>query len=131
VALVQYRLEQSRECLRDAIRDVDAEAYKAAANRSYYCIFHAMRAVLAMDEFDSKKHSGVISVFRQKYIKSGIFAADFSDVIQRAFNNRGKSDYEDFFIVPIELTKVQVEEAGSFLQEVERYISTLTLDPKT
>ena len=57
VALVQYRLEQSRDCLDAAVRDIDAEAYKDAASRAYYCIFHAMRAVLAVDGFDSKKHS--------------------------------------------------------------------------
>jgi len=92
-ALVQYRLEQSRDCLNAAVRDVDAGAYKDAANRSYYCIFHAMRAVLALEEFDSKKHSGVISIFRQRYIKTGAFPPEFSDMIQRAFNNRSVGNY--------------------------------------
>ena len=86
IALVKYRLEQSRECLDSAIRDVTALAYKAAANRSYYSIFHAMRAVLAFDRFDSKTHSGIISTFRQRYIKTGVFPTDHSDIIQSAFN---------------------------------------------
>ena len=35
--------------------------YESAANRSYYAVFHAMRAVLAFDEIDMKRHSGIIS----------------------------------------------------------------------
>ena len=121
-ALAQYRLEQSHECLKDAVRDIEAEAYKAAANRSYFCVYHAMRAVLALDEFDSKKHSGIISVFRQRYIKTGIFSSDLSDIIQSAFNTRGKSDYEDFFIISKEQVKTQVEDSDAFLTAIETYL---------
>ena len=41
-------------------------------HRSYYAIFHAMRAVLALDGIDMKRHSGVMSEFRRLYIKTGI-----------------------------------------------------------
>ena len=51
------------------LRDDDC---KGAANRSYYAIFHAMRAVLALDGIDMKRHSGVMSEFRRLYIKTGI-----------------------------------------------------------
>ena len=37
--LAKYRLEQARECLRDAENSMNA-SNKNAANRSYYCIFH-------------------------------------------------------------------------------------------
>lgn len=43
---------------------------KTANNRAYYSIFHAMRAILALDEVDFKKHSGVIAYFRENYIKN-------------------------------------------------------------
>ncbi|MCM1122757.1 MAG: HEPN domain-containing protein, partial [Eubacterium sp.] len=38
----------------------DNENYRIANNRAYYSIFHALRAVLVFDNFDSSKHSGVI-----------------------------------------------------------------------
>lgn len=127
-ALILYRLEQSHSCLDAAVRDIGADAYKDAANRSYYCIFHAMRAVLALDGFDAKTHPGVITTFRQRYIKTGIFPAEFSDMIQRAWNNRGKSDYEDFFIISKELTVKQIDNAKVFLAAVEAYVQTLFPD---
>ena len=39
--------------------------YKPSLNRSYYSIFHAMRAITALEGFDSSKHSGVIAYFNQ------------------------------------------------------------------
>ncbi len=65
IALSQVRLDTAKSCLRDAEILIDTESFKSSANRSYYTIFHAMRAVLVFDGFDSKKHSGIISEFRK------------------------------------------------------------------
>lgn len=123
--LAKYRLEQARECLDTAVREVEGGSYKCAANRSYYCIFHAMRAVLAIDGFDSKKHSGIIAVFRQRYIKTGIFPAEFSRMIDAAFETRGDSDYEDFFVIAKEEVAEQIENAKTFLSAVDAYVKAL------
>jgi len=56
-----YRLAKAKECVVTANNNIVAGDFKAAANRSYYCIFNAMRAILALNSFDSKKHSGIIS----------------------------------------------------------------------
>ena len=123
--LSKYRIEQAIECLQSAEREVKAVSYKSAANRSYYAIFHAMRAVLALDNFDSKKHAGIISAFRERYIKTGKFAPHFSKIIGDAFDIRKDSDYEDFYIVPqIEILQ-QIENARLFLEAVEKYIAQL------
>ena len=58
--LARYRLEQAADCLKAAMNNVESALYKDALNRSYYCIFHSIRAVLALDMFDAKKHAGVI-----------------------------------------------------------------------
>lgn len=69
----KYRIERSREDLDAAHLLYKAGNYRVANNRAYYAIFHAMRAVLVFDGFDSSKHSGVIAEFRRRYIKTGIF----------------------------------------------------------
>jgi uncharacterized protein (UPF0332 family) len=124
-ALAGYRLEQANECLDAAVRELNASSFKAAANRSYYCIFHAMRAVLALERFDSKKHSGVIAVFRQRYIKTGVFPPEFSDIITGAFNARAGSDYEDFFVISKADVTAQIENAKTFFSAVKAYIEAL------
>lgn len=62
----------------------EAGRYKNALNRAYYSIFHGMRAVNALDGFDSSKHSGVIAHFNQNYVKEGIFPKETSEIIRLA-----------------------------------------------
>ena len=61
--LVRYRMEHAQQCLRTAIMAKDMGDYRSAANRSYYAIFHSIRAVLALEGVDFKKHSGVFHIF--------------------------------------------------------------------
>jgi len=124
--LATFRLHQARECLQAALAAID---FKTAANRSYYCIFHSMRAIQALDRFDSKKHSGVIANFRQNYIKTGIFSKDFSKIIESAFLVRNESDYEDFYVVSKEKVTAQIENAKIFLEAVEKYIGERVQHP--
>ncbi|MCD7980748.1 MAG: HEPN domain-containing protein [Clostridiales bacterium] len=51
--------------------NLKAGQYRTSMNRSYYAVFHAMRAVNVLDGFDSSKHSGVIAHFNnQRYFIS-------------------------------------------------------------
>ena len=72
-ALSQYRFETAVSDLKAAKLLYSSKEYRASVNRSYYAIFHALRAVLALDGFDSKKHSGIIAFFNANYVKNGIF----------------------------------------------------------
>ena len=49
VFLSKHRIEVAKERLKSAKFLIDVGDYKAAANRSYYATFSAMRAVLALD----------------------------------------------------------------------------------
>jgi len=120
--LSKFRLRQAGECLQTAQTILSAGDFKSAANRSYYCIFHAMRAVQALDRFDSKKHSGVIDNFLKDYIRTGVFPQEFSKVIQSAFRVRLESDYEDFYVISKSKVTSQVENAKIFLEAVEKYV---------
>lgn len=54
VCLSRYRLSKAAGLLETAQRDMNAKDYASVNNRAYYCIFHAMRAVLALDGEDYK-----------------------------------------------------------------------------
>ena len=84
-ALSQVRMEHAVECLSAARSLLEVGGYKSSANRSYYAVFHAMRAVLAFDEIDMKRHSGIISEFRRRYIKTEIFETRMSEIRRDRF----------------------------------------------
>jgi len=54
--LAAVRLDRARLFLQDAEKNLAIDSFLTSINRSYYCIYHAMRAVLALERFDSKKH---------------------------------------------------------------------------
>lgn len=124
IDLAMYRLEKAKNDLEDAKKTLALDMYDTAANRSYYSIFHAARAVLALDGQDFKKHSGVIANFQKNYIKTEIFDKKMSNIIKSAFDMRTESDYEDFFIVSKEDVKIQVEEAEFFVSQIDAYLKT-------
>ena len=118
----KYRLEKAKRDLKGSKILFDAQEHESAANRSYYAIFHAMRAVLALEGFDSKKHSGVITHFNQFYIKTGLFGNSLSKVIKNAFEIRQGADYEDFYLVSVEEIEQQIKNAEIFIAEIEKFL---------
>ena len=126
VDLCRYRLEKAQELLEAAKTTLSLQLYETAANRSYYAIFHAVRALLALEGKDFKKHSGVISAFQRDYIKTGIFDKELSYILRDAFSLRTDSDYEDFYVVPRDAVVEQVANAERFCSEIRQYIEAKT-----
>lgn len=122
IELSKRRLEIAHERLTTAKAMLELGDYKASANRLYYAIFSAMRAVLALDGFDSKKHSGIIARFRQSYIKTGILDTEMSKIIDDLEVIREDSDYDDFYIIIKEDVEIQAKRAEYFISEVESYL---------
>lgn len=123
-ALSKHRLEKARAALETAKRDLAAEDFASANNRAYYCIFHAMRAMLALDAEDYKKHSAVISRLTVKYLKTDTLPRQYGKLISNASLIRNRSDYEDFYICSIEDTRRLVTGAEEFLATVGDYLAS-------
>ena len=124
IEISKARFDHAKECLQDAKLLLASESYRSAAKRAYYAIFHAMRAVLALDGVDMKHHSGIISEFRKRYIKTDAFDTSLSGIISELSSVREGSDYNDFFIVSKAETIQQVQAAEEFLTEIQAYLST-------
>lgn len=122
--LSQYRYQQAVRCIQSAKILVEAEDYKGAANRSYYAIFHAMRSVLALENKDFSKHSGVSAYFRKEYIKTEIFDVELSDIISSAFDVRSNSDYDDFYVISKEEVEEQISNSVRFCDAVKKFLDT-------
>ena len=95
--LSKYRLARAKEDLETAEDNLMNGKYRASINRSYYAVFHALRAITALDQFDSGKHSGIIAFFNQQYVKTGRFDKAVSKLVDSCFRLREKADYDVFF----------------------------------
>jgi len=124
-ALVSYRLESAREKLSAAEDLFEKRHYKDSVSRSYYAIFTAARALLATKRLDSSKHSGVIALFNQHFVKIGAIAKAASKRMERAKLYREQADYGDFYIVSAQEAEAQVQSAREFIEEIETVIEKL------
>lgn len=120
--LSKYHLEKAKEDLSTSIIDFGSGHFSASIDRSYFCIFHSMRAILVLDGFDSKKYLSVITYFRENYIKTKIFDKSYSDIVSDAFEIRNNCEYVDFFVLHSEDAKEQLENAELFLDAGESFL---------
>ena len=120
--LMEYRLEMAQERLHSSKILLDDESYKDSIGRSYYAMFTAVRALLAMEGQDFSKHAGVIAYFQKEFIKTGKFDKKYSKYISQAFQIRNNTDYADFFIVSAQDAKEQYERAAEFLNVITEYL---------
>lgn len=120
--LAKYRFQRALEDFAAAKKMLSVGMYKPSLNRSYYSIFHAMRAITALEGFDSSKHSGVIAYFNLNFVKTGIFQKETSKIIKNASIMREQSDYSDFFIASKQDAEEQIERAKEFIEVVEKYL---------
>lgn len=123
--LSKYRLEKAKNCLQAAKTLLEHELYEDATNRAYYCIFHSIRSILALDGVEFKRHSGNVSYFREKYIKTGVFDKSFSEIIGDALTVRSDSDYGDFTVISKQDVTEQVSNAELFYDTIKKYLRKL------
>lgn len=129
--LALYRLSRAQEDLSSSQKLFDAGDIRLSLNRSYYAIFHAMRAVNALDGFDSSKHSGVIAHFNHEHVKNGDFPKNASRIITEAMEIRQRADYEDFYVASRADAEKQIANAKQIVDLADQYLkdkNTLTAD---
>ncbi len=88
VSLARHRITRARETLLEGEQLMASGSFPGALNRFYYGAFYAARALLALHEWDSAKHSGVISLFQVNFVKTGIFDREIARALPRAFEKR-------------------------------------------
>ena len=120
--LAEHRLEQAKEEVVACEALYDLKLYKSANNRAYYSIFHSIRAVLALEPIDFKKHKDVIAYFNKNYIHTGIFPKALGRKIVTAEEIRHASDYDTFYIASREITAQQIQTAEQLFILATEYL---------
>jgi len=121
-SLINYRLEQAREALEDAKLLLDADRYRAVANRLYYACFYAVVAALLTRRLQYSKHAAVISFFDKEFIRSGQLPKEYSRTLHRAFNERQQDDYMPFVEMDAEEIEGLFTEVQILVNGISEYI---------
>ena len=123
INLALYRLDRAKQENSNAKLLYKEKQYLAANNRAYYSIFYSIRAVLAMERIDFKRHKDVLAYFNQYYVKTEIFPRQLGRKIIVASKVREDSDYDEEYEPSMQTTTIQIETADELIKLVEEYLS--------
>lgn len=122
--LAFHRLQLAKEDLETAQLLFDENKLRAANNRAYYAIFHAIDTILSMEGIAFKRHKDTLGYFNKNYIATNIFPITLGRKIIKAEEIRHNSDYDPFYIASRDITKQQLETASELLTLVNNFFDT-------
>jgi len=119
---VALYIDQAHQMLVVAAHNLDDGFYASAINRAYYAVFYAANATLSTQGLSRSKHSGVISAFRERFIKPGLIEAEYSHIYGQVMDDRHLSDYEiNKPVTPVEAQR-DLQDAQRFVSRVQAYL---------
>lgn len=118
-------IEKAREKLRVARLLLREEAAADSISRSYYAIFHAAHAALGQLGESPRTHRGTHDRFWTRFVKTGSIPRAVFQVYSNAQDLRQQADYEAFTRFNTTAASDLLEDAESFVDEVETLLETL------
>lgn len=90
---ISANLERATQSLNAAKDLLKNEYYDFAASRAYYAAFYAATAALLSEGLDLNKHSAVISLVHQRFVKTGRLTKEQGKSLNWLFELRSIGDY--------------------------------------
>lgn len=119
---IRQRLIRAHETLNEARILEDARHFVGTVNRLYYASFYAVSALLETKELKSSKHSGVIALFNQHFIKPGVIRKELGEFYRYLFDSRQGGDYTDFPDFTAEEVAQLRQSATNLVDEIARFL---------
>ena len=85
-------------------------------------MFYGVRAVLALESIDFKRHKDVVAHFNKEFVATGKFPGEMGRRLARLKMKREESDYNDFFIASADEAKAQLESVEYILPLIKKYL---------
>jgi uncharacterized protein (UPF0332 family) len=90
---ISSNLERADTNLQVARELLEKEYYDVSASRAYYAAFYAASALLLNEGMDTSKHSGVIALIHQHFVKNGRLNKQQGKNLNWLFELRSVGDY--------------------------------------
>ena len=93
------------------------------ANRLYYALFHAVSALLIHDKHSVNTHRGVVVLFGQHYVCTGIFDMADGKLYSQLQTMREKGDYNCIYQTTEDEVIPMIEPAEKLIEKIGKYIA--------
>jgi uncharacterized protein (UPF0332 family) len=119
---ITANLQRAETNLHAAKDLLDKEYFDIAAARAYYAAFYAASALLLSQDIDTNKHSGVIALIHQHFVKTGKLDKEQGKSLNWLFEIRGVGDYGVSIHVASSEAYLAVQVAEKFLRSVRQIL---------
>ena len=121
--LVNLEYEKGKSFLEQAEKIVELGYWDMVANRLYFAVFHAVSALLIKNGHKVGTHKGVVLLFGQHYIKTGIFSINEGRLYSQLQTMREKADYVCTFQTSQEEIVPMLEPARKMIEKIGGIVS--------
>ena len=115
-------IEKAERSLEVARVLLDRGDYDFAVSRAYYAMFYCAKAMLLRKGITTKKHSSTISLFCEKFVKSGQFSEELASYLIDAFRKRQIGDYDVYIMPTKDETEDLINKSKIFVKEVKNWL---------
>lgn len=108
--------------LRSAARLYELGDYDSCASRCYYAMFFMAQAALLTKGVTPASHKGVLSLFSQHFVKTGVFDREMAKALNEAYDKRLTGDYSVGLTLSREEAEQLLNTAREFIAKVSTYL---------
>ena len=114
--LADEELRVAEGLLRDGVPRI-------AIARTYFAVFHALRAQLYAEGFEPRTHAGAQHLFNLHFVRTGRYEPATSRLIARLQKYREDADYAPAFVVDEAGAREDLDAAHRFVERVRAALS--------
>jgi uncharacterized protein (UPF0332 family) len=119
---IALEIAQAEEILKEAELLLEKGFYKGAIARTYYFVFHLVKALLFSLGLEPKSHEGAVHLFNLHFIRKDKIKPIYGKLFSRLQKYREQADYDPATV----FSQADVEEelilAKRFAQDVKVYL---------
>lgn len=114
----EKHLERAEEKLKSAHILFDNNMLADSISESYYSMYHAAKALLALKNVYPRTHAGLVSQFGLNFAAEGLIEDFYAKSLAKAETKREKADYDVFYVPSRDESELLLEDAAKFLNRI-------------
>jgi len=115
--------EKANRFLRTAEIALESGDFDSCVSRCYYAMFFLAEAALFTKGLSASSHKGVLSMFSQHFVRTGMFPREMGRLLNDAYDKRIVGDYGIGLPLAAEEVQQLLTDARAFVQAVSEYLA--------
>jgi len=115
-------VEKAEKFLITAKHSLDIGDYDSCVSRCYYAMFFMTEAILLTKNLTASSHKGVITLFGEHFVKTGIFNREAGKVLNETYDKRLIGDYGIGFTITEKEARETLKAAENFVENLKNYL---------